>query len=218
MAKKTCPNGHIYDSAIYGDQCPLCPRDGVVDSNSHSSYPPPYTPGDGGGTMIESPQVLNSPRTGGGSISQSAPEPDPTGRTILPVQNSQNLGNAHQQGGRTVIRSPKGVPNRPGRKLVGFLVTYNRYPLGKSFEIYEGKNYVGRDGSCDISVDGDDQISGTHMMILYRGVDNRFRIFDEKSTNGTFVNKMVTDEGDLQNYDIIRIGNTVFLFIAIPQF
>ena len=23
--KKTCPNGHVYDPSIYGDQCPLCP-------------------------------------------------------------------------------------------------------------------------------------------------------------------------------------------------
>ena len=28
MPKKTCPNGHIYDSNIYGDECPLCPKDG----------------------------------------------------------------------------------------------------------------------------------------------------------------------------------------------
>ncbi|GMO31123.1 MAG: hypothetical protein Ta2B_12180 [Termitinemataceae bacterium] len=24
MAKKTCPNGHIYDTGIYGDECPFC--------------------------------------------------------------------------------------------------------------------------------------------------------------------------------------------------
>lgn len=29
MPKKVCPNGHIYDSSIYGDECPLCPK-GVV--------------------------------------------------------------------------------------------------------------------------------------------------------------------------------------------
>lgn len=26
MPKKVCPNGHIYDSSIYGDECPLCPK------------------------------------------------------------------------------------------------------------------------------------------------------------------------------------------------
>ena len=28
MPKKVCPNGHIYDSSIYGDECPLCPKGG----------------------------------------------------------------------------------------------------------------------------------------------------------------------------------------------
>lgn len=28
MPKKVCPNGHIYDLSIYGDECPLCPKGG----------------------------------------------------------------------------------------------------------------------------------------------------------------------------------------------
>uniref|UniRef100_UPI0040276C70 FHA domain-containing protein n=1 Tax=Prevotella sp. TaxID=59823 RepID=UPI0040276C70 len=53
--------------------------------------------------------------------------------------------------------------------------------------------------------------------ILYRNVDNKFKFRDEQSSNGTFVNKELADEGELQNYDIIRLGGTVFIFIAIPK-
>ena len=30
MPKKVCPNGHIYDSSIYGEECPLCPKGGNI--------------------------------------------------------------------------------------------------------------------------------------------------------------------------------------------
>ena len=49
-------------------------------------------------------------------------------------------------------------------------------------------------------------MSGRHMSILYRNVDNKFKYRDEQSSNGTFVNKELSDEGELQNYDIIRLG------------
>lgn len=30
MATKKCPNGHIYDSNVYGDKCPFCPSDDEI--------------------------------------------------------------------------------------------------------------------------------------------------------------------------------------------
>ena len=120
-----------------------------------------------------------------------------------------------------MIRHPvrPGMPGAktPMRKLVGFLVTYNRDPNGRAFNIYEGRNFVGRDASCDISIPDDDQMSGRHLSILYRNVDNKFKFRDEQSSNGTFVNKELLDDGELQNYDIIRAGSTIFIFIAIPS-
>ena len=108
-------------------------------------------------------------------------------------------------------------PGDEGRKLVGFLVTYNRTPMGKAFNIYEGRNYIGRDASCDISIPDDNQMSGKHMLIRYLSGNNKFNFKDEMSSNGTYVNKELLDEGELQNYDIIRVGSTLFIFIAIPQ-
>ena len=69
-----------------------------------------------------------------------------------------------------------------GRKLVGFLVCYNRYPNGKAFNLYEGRNYIGRDASCDICIPDDNQLSGRHMSIMYRNVDNKFKFRDELGT------------------------------------
>lgn len=212
MPKKVCPNGHIYDSAIYGEECPLCPKGTAsmdIGNQSMNFGQPPRAVG----TQVTPPQGGGT--TGGGS---NVNHDDASGATVM--RNKPNIGHqrpAQPVGGGTVIRQPQGVAAGKGRKLVGFLVTYNRNPQGKAYEIYEGKNYVGRDHSSDIAVPDDNQISGRHMSILYRNVDNKFKYRDEQSSNGTFVNKELSDEGELQNFDIIRLGNTIFIFIAIPQ-
>ncbi len=211
MPKKVCPNGHIYDSSIYGEECPLCPKSSDSANNNNYNY---GSVSQAAGTQVTSPQSGNM--YGGSS---TAHQEDATGATVM--RNNQNNGSqqapAQPIGGGTVIRQPKGASMGKGRKLVGFLVTYNRTPQGKAYEIYEGKNYIGRDRSSDISIPDDNQMSGRHMSILYRNVDNKFKYRDEQSSNGTFVNKELSDEGELQNFDIIRLGNTVFIFIAIPQ-
>lgn len=213
MPKKICPNGHIYDSAIYGDECPLCPKNSEsVSNHTHEAIYSGQT-GQSAGTQVTPPEG-GATSAGYNNIGQG----DASGATVL----KNKLNNQPQQktsqpvGGGTVIRQPIGMPAGKGRKLVGFLVTYNRTPQGKAYELYEGKNYVGRDRSCDISVQ-DNQMSGRHMSILYRNVDNKFKYRDEQSSNGTFINKELSDEGELQNFDVIQLGATKFIFIAIPQ-
>lgn len=214
MPKKTCPNGHIYDSNIYGDECPLCPKDGnSTQFNSKQDFGmPPFdqAPDSAYRTRVAPPAGMPQQGAMGSPIMGGM---DAAGETRFPGQQQS----AQRPVNGTIIRQPKGVPTAQGRKLVGFLVTYNRDPLGKSYNIYEGKNFIGRDRSCDICVPEDKQMSGRHMSLLYRNVDNKFKYRDEQSSNGTFVNKELSDEGELKNYDIIRLGSTVFIFIAIPQ-
>lgn len=212
MPKKVCPNGHVYDSSIYGDECPCCPKGASAETYSvqQNFGMPPYNqaPQSEMATQVFSSGVAQP-------ISGGAAKPiggDACGATQIKGQNSHG-----PVGGGTVIRQPKGAPTPQGRKLVGFLVTYNRNPQGKAYNLYEGKNFIGRDTSCDVSVPEDNQMSSRHMSILYRNVDNKYKYRDEQSSNGTFVNKELSDEGELQNYDIIRLGSTVFIFIAIPK-
>jgi hypothetical protein len=119
----------------------------------------------------------------------------------------------------TVIEDLK-IPGKPqeGKKLAGFLVSYSQNPLGEFFPIFEGRNCVGRDSSANICIPGDSLISGKHFSILYRATEKTFKFKDELSSNGTAVNGNVSDEGELKNFDVIRIGSTRLLFIAIPAF
>ncbi|MCL1932723.1 MAG: FHA domain-containing protein [Candidatus Azobacteroides sp.] len=105
-----------------------------------------------------------------------------------------------------------------GKKLVGFLVSYSLNPLGDFFPVFEGRNYIGRDNSSTICIQGDSLISSNHFSILYRTIDKKFKWKDEHSSNGTFINEKLSDEGELKNFDTIRIGSTKLLFIVIPAF
>ena len=223
MQKKVCPNGHVYDQSIYGDTCPLCPSSSAGPSTSVNN-------------TMAAPSMESAPHTRGAQP-MSNPAMPPVGSRLDPIGDThvaagvrqqaqaaaKTANTATQEGPRTVIRPaarsgmPQPKPGETGRKLVGFLVTYNRTPMGKAFNIYEGRNFVGRDADCDISIPDDNQMSGKHMLIRYLTGDGKFRFRDEMSSNGTYVNKQLIDEGELQNYDIIRVGSTLFIFIAIPQ-
>lgn len=211
MQKKVCPNGHIYDPSIYGDQCPMCPAPGAPQPSPAQPTglpfnPTPATASPGLETHVSPPRPVQN-------------RPDVNGPTLV-RPDARPTTNPAGGGAHTVIRRPGLQAGQqqavPGRKLVGFLVTY-RDPLGKAYNLYEGRNYIGRDHSCDICINDDDQLSGRHMSILYRSVDNKFKFRDEQSSNGTFINKQLIDDGELQNYDIIRVGSTIFIFIAIPR-
>lgn len=222
MAKKQCPNGHIYDQSIYGDTCPLCPS-AATSANAQQANPTiavqDEIPQDGHTKLMQpKPMAAAGPQPARGIPLQA----DPVGSTrVAPSIRQQQA--TQPQGGKTVIRHAASMtaggvkPGEEARKLVGFLVTYNRTPMGRAFNIYEGRNVIGRDASCDISIPDDNQMSGKHMSIRYLSGNNKFRFHDEMSSNGTYVNKELLDDGELQNYDIIRIGSTLFIFIAIPQ-
>ena len=204
-----CPNGHRYDPNIYGDECPLCAQSPSQYNNgprTNLASAPASMPADGHTHLARPqpapPRPARAPQAAEGET-RMRPQAAATDQAPTP---------------HTVIRRP-GAPQAPAteRKLVGFLVTYNRTPMGKAYPIYEGRNLLGRDRKCDICVPDDSMMSGTHMSILYREVDNKFKFRDEQSSNGTYINKVITDEGELNNYDIIRAGSSIFIFIAIPK-
>lgn len=225
MTKVKCINGHVFETNIYGNQCPLC--NSIV--GGETSADPNKTKVNNTTQNIQSGNLTPPQQPIGQSAGQHtrigvAPQMDAAGATLIAggggqPQPQKPVTPRQQTSSTRIHRAPTegGRPVSDGRRLVGFLVCYNRFPQGKAFNIYEGRNYIGRDASCDISIPDDNQLSGRHMSILYRAVDNKFKFRDEQSSNGTFVNKELLDDGTLENYDIIRIGSTLFIFIAIPQ-
>lgn len=192
MATKTCPNGHHYDSSIYGDHCPFCPS---PNANLHTQV------------------INNEPANNGMKTNVISPSPTPT----APAANG---------GGHTVIRAVGSTDNaneeignaKGDRKVVGLLVSYTHNKLGDVYKIYVGKTFAGRDASNEIVIKDDSEVSGTHLLFLYREAEKVFWANDENSSNGTFINGQFAGEKTaLKLYDIIKIGNTELTFIPIPQ-
>ena len=71
---------------------------------------------------------------------------------------------------------------------------------------------VGREESCDAAVD-DPSVSRLHASLTWTG--QTWRIRDERSLNGTYVNSdaLVTHEGELSNGDALALGDYQLVFI-----
>ena len=101
---------------------------------------------------------------------------------------------------------------RSSRKLVGWLVSYSFDDMGVDYKLYEGRNTMGHDVDCNITVN-DPMMSGKHATILFQ--DNVYFLKDEFSTHGTYVNevKMYPNSSqEIKDGDIIRLGKTAFKF------
>jgi len=195
MATKRCPNGHQYDSTIYGDNCPFCPESGH--------------------TRVNSP-ATDATRPVGGTNPYGAINAE-TGATRPMQDNMEPVG-----GGHTVIRSlgPTGAPNPDGgRKVVGVLVSYTVNPAGEVYKIYEGRNMIGRNNTSDIVITGDEMMSGNHLLIFYNEAEGIYWANDQFSSNGTYINgKFSRGDTQIKTNDVIVIGRSKFLFFGIPEF
>lgn len=146
-----------------------------------------------------------------------------------PANNNYNYGatpqnrGGMQMSGRTVFGdddemafAPSGNGGqrqsyREARKLVGWLVSYTIDPLGVDFKLYEGRNIIGRDQDCSITV-ADNRVSSKHAVLLFRA--GKYSITDSQSSHGTFVNDrdIELEPCYLSDGDVIQVGQTVFKF------
>lgn len=197
MATKTCPNGHKYDSSIYGNNCPFCPNSGD-ETIGNDDF-------DGGETRATGGYDDDEPTAPTGEYTPNGG--DGEGTIVNPSDPS--------------FEEPqKKKPN--GRRLVGLLVSYSDNPSGEVYKVLEGVTTIGRSRLCDIPFPEDKYMSSNHLIIQYVDAKGEFRAREDKvSTNGIYVNGEVYVMGDvinLKNNDVIVLGGTKFKFLAIPQF
>lgn len=212
---KKCPNGHYYQ----GDHCPYCktsPSKGDNDSPlitvvyGPKNVQPPTGPEYGPSPIETMPGPMNRPpqTTVVGDGGGFAPTPGPARPSSHTVFEPDDDTYPPYYDGST--RVDQGG-YRETRKLVGWLVTYSLDPMGVDFKLYEGRNIIGRNVECNISV-SDNMVSDRHAVILFRS--GKYSITDSQSSHGTFVNDRDIDLEPcyLQDGDMIRMGKTLFKF------
>lgn len=181
---RKCPNGHYYQ----GDHCPFCKS---AEPRADRPTRSPHTHIECGGY--------------GGSVES---------RTVRPTSSTHTEFEGYGESPAVYMSNDgKKVQRffRKGRRPVGRLVSSPIDSLSVEFELYEGRNVIGRGAECDIKVE-DNMVSTRHATVLYRA--GRFTITDCQSSHGTYVNNndIELEPCWLKDGDIIKIGETEFEF------
>ena len=214
---KQCPNGHYYQ----GDHCPYCKSSSgssssktrindTGDQDRYDSQQATETFNSNANTRVgENATIVDDGTRGATTNARQKNDIAPismAGRTVFGPDEDEAEGdrsaNTGERGERVI---------RETRKLVGWLVSYTLDPLGVDFKIYEGRNIIGRDPDCSITVN-DNWVSSKHAVLLFRA--GKYSISDSQSSHGTFVNDtdIELEPFYLTDGDIIKIGQTVFKF------
>jgi len=84
--------------------------------------------------------------------------------------------------------------------------------LGRKYALDSPNLVLGRSSKCDVQID-QESVSRAHTKITNNG--RSMGIKDLGSTNGTYVNdELITEELTLSDGDLIKIGRTIFKFLA----
>jgi diguanylate cyclase (GGDEF)-like protein len=112
---------------------------------------------------------------------------------------------------KTVVTVISKISERAAAQTAALVVIYGQ-DLGRKFDLGGPTAVIGRSSRSDIRID-QDSISRNHARL---SLDAKVAtIADMGSTNGTFVNdEPVAGTRTLQNGDFIKIGRTIFKYIA----
>lgn len=205
-----CPQGHFYNAAVYSS-CPYCSGNGASsnsftetidfahtdDFGQEGSFSPTIDP-------MADPTMNPTMEPAGGYRTQSAQRPNSSN----PFSNPTIIGGDTAQGNQT-------------EPVVGWLVCIDGPVRGNDYRIHAGYNYIGREMG-DIHIQGDLQIScQNHAMIAFDSSEGIYYVGPSAGRNLIKVNgKTVLNAVEIKNYDIISIGSTKLMFVALcgPHF
>ncbi len=112
---------------------------------------------------------------------------------------------------KTVVTVISKISERPAHPHSAVVVIYG-HELGRKYDLVDQTLVVGRSSKADIQID-QESVSRNHAKMIAgpKGVT----VEDLGSTNGTFVNDVpISGVAQLRNGDLIKIGRTIFKFIA----
>ena len=111
----------------------------------------------------------------------------------------------------TVVTVISKISDRPVNLDAALVVIYG-LDLGRKFDLTGEETLIGRSSKCDIQID-QESVSRNHAAIA--NTREGVKIRDAGSTNGTFINdELVEGERELRNGDLVKIGRTIFKYIA----
>lgn len=190
MAMKTnmtmCSKGHYYNAAKHSS-CPLCAAEGGMGTAKPQESNAAFTP-------TEDPSKA-SPSVG-------CDKTRPVDHGFSPFDVPTSIGGDLIDDGINPV--------------VGWLVCVDGPAKGNDYRVHSGYNYIGRD-TGDIAIRGDQQISRqNHAMVAYDESDRSYYVGPSAGRNLIKVNgRTVLNPVEIHNFDIISIGATKLIFVAL---
>lgn len=192
-SKKTCAGCQNKLDKSW-DKCPYCGLPVGGAAPGQQAVPNPQGQGQ--------PQMMGQPgQMGQGQMGM----PGPGGQMPYPGQGGANRTIAFDPG---ELNKPL-LGSRDQGENVGWLVPLEGPMTGELLQ-FRGRAVIGTADGCDFKI-MDAAISGRHAEITV-DAQNRYRITDLGSTNGTFVNDKKVSTIDLVDGDNLRMGRTTFKF------
>lgn len=207
-----CPQGHFYDASVHSS-CPYC-------SNAkQGSFSETVAPGASGAFN----ETIAPGAAGGaaGSFSETVAPGASAGRYMnatMPVSlyhNGPDGQGSDDPFEPTMIGGYEVSSDRPA-PVVGWLVCIDGPVRGTDFRMHAGYNYIGREVG-DIHIHGDRQISReNHAMVAFDSAEMTYYVGPATGRNLVKVNgKTVFNAVELKSYDVISIGTTKLMFVAL---
>lgn len=108
-------------------------------------------------------------------------------------------------------------PKRVADPVVGWLVCISGYNLGDSFNIYAGKNSIGRSSENRVVIADDNSVSRIkHALIVYEPKKRNFYLQPGDSSGLTYLNdEYITESHKLSAHDTIELGDSKFMFVPL---
>ena len=112
---------------------------------------------------------------------------------------------------------PLDILEKEVRPVCGWLICIEGARVGMDYKIYKGKNFVGRGDDMDIQILGDNEIDRkNHTIIVYDDKKLNTMILPGDSSGLAYLNdEPVYVPTELKPYDIISMGKSRFLFVAL---
>lgn len=194
-----CPQGHFYNAAIHSS-CPICSSNSTIPFDS-----PADSAAAGAGSFPHT-----QPPAGAGNFNQTTPPP------MGPAGGQQAGAGVDPFSRPTEIGGDDRACGDQAEPVVGWLVCIDGPVRGTDFRIHAGYNYIGREVG-DIHIHGDLQISRqNHAMIAFDSSEGCYYVGPSAGRNLIKVNgKTVLNAVEIHNYDIISIGTTKLMFVAL---
>jgi len=101
-------------------------------------------------------------------------------------------------------------------RLIGWLVSFSHHPAGRDYPLRQGRNRIGKNPNCEIRLDYDHRVSGSHATIRFNA-EGELQIKDNDSQNGTLLNgeDLFGTVHTMKDKDQVTIGGTVLTLYLI---